>query len=467
MRHLRYLGLAFAVSACSAGAPPYAAHTATYGALHATSSYAVVHSFQGPPNDGWVAVRGLVENAGLLYGTTSYGGSASKKKCGKNGCGTFYAFDPSSSQETVLYSFQGGPNDGALPNAHLIYANGTFYGASWVGGSAGFGTIFALVPPKGKHGRWTDKVLYNFAGPPNDGNEPTQLIAGPRGTLYGTTFFGGNGTGCIFKSEGCGTVFELSPPGSGSGSWHERTLHSFSGAPDGAAPVDSLVLSRSGALFGETAYGGVSGECPYLGGGCGTIFVLRPRGGSQWSLQIIHSFNVAGGKPQHDGVYPISLVLGTDGTLYGLTVWGGGQPGCDLEKGVNGCGTLFSVKQRSPGRWVESILYAFKGGQNDGANPSDITPDGDRGFFALTGVGGTGPCQASTGCGTLLELTPPMRRAIGWSDRILHSFEGPPTDGDGPGGTLVFNNGAIYGTTGYGGAGPCNFGCGTIYEFTP
>jgi uncharacterized repeat protein (TIGR03803 family) len=467
MRHLRYLVLAFAVSACSAGAPPYAAHTATYGALHATSSYAVVHSFQGPPNDGWVPTGGLVENGGLLYGTTDYGGSATQGEC-SNGCGTFYSVDPSSSSETVLYSFQGKPNDGALPDSKLVYSNGVFYGATQLGGDGDFGTIFELTPPKHHGGTWTESVLYNFKGPPSDGYEPLQPTVGSGGALYGTTFFGGSGTGCIFKSDGCGTVFELSPPVSGSGAWRERILHSFAGAPDGAAPLAPLLLSRDGAFFGETAYGGVSGQCPYLGGGgCGTIFALRPHGGSQWSERIIHSFNVAGGKPQYDGVLPTAPLLGTDGVLYGTSAYGGGQPGCDLEKGVSGCGTLFTVKQRSRGRWAESILYAFKGGQTDGALPHEISPDGNGGFYALSGGGGTGRCQASTGCGTLLQLVRSMRRKTVWSDQILHSFLGAPSDGDAPAGAIVSYKGTVYGVTGYGGSGPCNFGCGTIYEFTP
>jgi uncharacterized repeat protein (TIGR03803 family) len=228
------------------------------------------------------------------------------------------------------------------------------------------------------------------------------------------------------------------------------------------------LLGRGGTFFGETAYGGVSGECPYLGGGgCGTIFALRPHGGSQWSERTIHSFDVAGGKPQYDGVLPTAPLLGTDGVLYGTSAYGGGQPGCDLEKGVSGCGTLFTVKQRSRGRWAESLLYAFKGGQTDGALPHEITPDGNGGFYALSGGGGTGRCQASTGCGTLLRLARSMHRKTVWSDQILHSFLGAPSDGDAPAGAIVSHDGTLYGVTGYGGSGPCNFGCGTIYEFTP
>jgi uncharacterized repeat protein (TIGR03803 family) len=69
----------------------------------------------------------------------------------------------------------------------------------------------------------TEKVLYDFCPsyPCSNGNEPEfgGLIFDGVGNLYGTTTSGG-----LF---GWGTVFELSP--NGSGGWNETVLYSFSG----------------------------------------------------------------------------------------------------------------------------------------------------------------------------------------------------------------------------------------------
>jgi len=54
-------------------------------------------------------------------------------------------------------------------------------------------------------------------------------------------------------------------------------------------------------------------------------------------------------------------------------------------------------------------------------------------------------------------------------ERVLYSFNGPPTDGAGPAyGSLIFDAGGnLYGTTGEGGVGCDQYGCGTVFELTP
>jgi len=79
-----------------------------------------------------------------------------------------------------------------------------------VGGSAGNGTVFELVAPKVKSGRWTETVLYSF-GTGTDGATPIGGVnLDAAGNLYGTTSLGG--------TYGYGTVFRLTP---GSG-WTEN-----------------------------------------------------------------------------------------------------------------------------------------------------------------------------------------------------------------------------------------------------
>jgi uncharacterized repeat protein (TIGR03803 family) len=97
------------------------------------------------------------------------------------------------------------PSRGSLS----IDANGVLYGVSYSGG-LGFGQVASFTPPTSATiGVWTYTDLWELEGPPNDGNYPWGgVIVGPRGILYGTTEFGGNGP-C--GSPGCGTVFALKP----------------------------------------------------------------------------------------------------------------------------------------------------------------------------------------------------------------------------------------------------------------
>src|ERR1700689_3143329 len=115
--------------------------------------------------------------------------------------------------ETVLYTFGNTPTDGYEPAAPLLMdASGNLFGTTSGGGTAvlcpdpsgpnACGTVFELV---NSAGNYTEKVLYNFTGPP-DGDDPTAgLIADSSGNLYGTTGYGGSN---LCGAPTCGTVFE-------------------------------------------------------------------------------------------------------------------------------------------------------------------------------------------------------------------------------------------------------------------
>lgn len=71
-----------------------------------------------------------------------------------------------------------------------------------------------------------------------------------------------------------GTVFELSPSGSG---WNFSPLYAFSGGSDGGGPEGGLLLDATGKLFGMTKYGGI-GYNSYLGPppGMGVVSEITP-----------------------------------------------------------------------------------------------------------------------------------------------------------------------------------------------
>ena len=91
------------------------------------------------------------------------------------------------------------------------------------------------------------------------------------GNLYGATEEGGrNNTTCPFTAKnyaGCGTIFRLSP--TGSGSWNETILYQFTGRGDGSFPVSGVTLDGAGDILTTTTQGGATAA--------GTVFELVPQ----------------------------------------------------------------------------------------------------------------------------------------------------------------------------------------------
>ncbi len=153
----------------------------------------------------------------------------------------------------VLYSFKGPKvGDAAYSNGGLLRdMSGNLYGTTVGGGLSGCqpygscGTVFELSP--NSDGSWSESVLYTFcsnrvSGVCFDGEMPGGgLLMDSEGNLYGTTLVGGS-TPCP-GSEGCGTVFELSPPAVPGLAWTETVLYNFceslvnNSCLDGSAPV--------------------------------------------------------------------------------------------------------------------------------------------------------------------------------------------------------------------------------------
>lgn len=362
----------------------------------AGQTFRVIHSFSGSADGSTPNSTMIMDQAGNLYGTTSYGGA----QPGFAGSGIVFKLVHRNSSWVIspLYTFQGG-SDGAYPGAPVaIGPNGKLYGTTSLGGNPGCaaglgcGTVYQLQPPsracRSVLCPWTKTTLYRFTGGV-DGANPAygQLVFDNFGNIFGTAGGGGD--------IGSGVVYVLTHSGAG---WQESVLYSFDQPGDGVEPQSGILFNSDGGLSGTTVEGGAQGKgtvyeltaslsgwvisrqhdianegsSPYAGliqdqlgnvygatlsggpGNGGTIFQLATSGG-QWSSSIIGTFSPLGG--QGLGAFS-SLTMDASGSLYGTTETDGAQ----------GYGSVFKLVQQN-GSWVQTTLYDFAGG-SDGCNPS-------------------------------------------------------------------------------------------------
>ncbi len=405
--------------------------------------------------------------------------------------------------ETVLYKFRTFA-DGAVANPGLLQdSSGAFIGSTYSGGGIG-GVVFKLAPAR--HGTYAESVLYTFGGN-TDGDSPNgPLIEDAGGSIYGSTDFGGS-SACF--GEGCGTVYKLTP--AGSGAYTESILYVFSDAGDGAHPYGPLVADAGGALYGTTEYSG-SGGC--VSDHCGAIFKLTPAGSGAYTESIIYVFTGgkggqyvspgllvdasgalygttgAGGAPNlgvafkltpqsgtyvetvlhtfrgRDGATPDgALIADAAGDLYGATADGGEitNTGCSVLGRAPGCGAVFELSPHGGG-YVETVLHRFSPSEGLQVQPG-LLADAHGDLFGAARLGGSCSFSGQGGCGTAFELVP---RGGRYTLRVLRDFAGGVNDGLQPNGNIVQGaDGALYGTTILGGGTGCvGLGCGTVYRLT-
>jgi len=295
-----------------------------------------------------------------------------------------------------------------------------------------------------------EQVLYRFQGG-SDGYNPSEALLGDSsGNFYGTTVEGGTGGTCGYDGDGCGTVFELSPPAQSGGPWVETVLYRFTGGSDGYWPSAALVADKNGNLYSTTSAGGVNDN--------GTIFELqRPSTpGGAWTYRLLYDFQgVPSGKGDGDGSQPSGVVFDAAGNLYGTT--NGGGFCTDFEGLVNCYGSVFELAAPAPGgAWTESVLFRFGESGDSFSNPhGGVVFDKKGNLYGTTYVGGAF-------AGGVFELMPPSAPGSAWRAKILDNFDS--TDGGGPNGTLVFDGaGNLYGTTVIGGTA----NMGAVFEASP
>ncbi len=326
---------------------------------------------------------------------------------------------------TVLHNFTG-RDTGAYPYAGLtIDGTGTFYGTTYAGGYSGDGEVFRLAAAGTG---WIVTPLYSFHGEP-DGKEPwAGVIVGPDGSLYGTTFEGGQNDG--------GTVYRLRPSPTTCGSfvcpWQETILYSFcsqSHCTDGAGPsFANLIFDQAGNIYGTTSSGGDGDE--------GVVFKLTLSGGA-WTESVLYSF------PSSCDTGCIgsgSVVFDSAGNLYGTT----------LQGGENNTGVVFELSPSGSG-WTEQVLVSVPIIVPDNITYGGLAIDGEGNLYGTTG----GPFPG--------EAFQVARSGRGWVYNVMQTFTSSG-GGGGPWDTPTLDaSGNVYGTS----SGTGLNSLGEVFKLTP
>ncbi len=166
----------------------------------------VLHSFGADTDGSTPRIALLFDSRGNLYGTTNAGGAYS--------AGVVYELSPPTDggtawTEAILHDFafnaQGGSDGGDPSLSTLVFdKQGALYGTARVGGAGKNGIAFRLTPPTVGGAPWQETILHSFTGSPDGAQPEGGFVMGADGTLYGTTFGGGN-------AAGYGTVYRLTP----------------------------------------------------------------------------------------------------------------------------------------------------------------------------------------------------------------------------------------------------------------
>jgi uncharacterized repeat protein (TIGR03803 family) len=160
-------------------------------------TYRVLHIFT-PAADGELPTNSLImDAAGNMYGTTSWGGPG-------GGAGTVFELSPSGNNWnfSTIYTlpYMGGEFGEGPMSGVIMDAAGNLYGTTFGGGAYSQGSVFKLTPT---NGGWEFTSLHDFLSPP-EGKWPLgNLLMDASGNLFGTTTQGGD--------AGDGTVWEITP----------------------------------------------------------------------------------------------------------------------------------------------------------------------------------------------------------------------------------------------------------------
>ena len=367
--------------------------------------------------------------------------------------------------QTVTYPAKFNGTNGWQPFGGVVQAtDGNFYGTTAFGGN-GNGNVFRMTPS----GKITS--IYNFCSQANctDGSIPdTAPILGSDGNLYGVTLSGGL---ILAGGGGNGVFYRLTLSG------QLTVLHKFchgSGCPDGGNP-SGIMQAADGNFYG-VAQGGTEGG--------GIIFKITPSG----AFTTLHAFCSQTNCADGDGA-DAPPIQGRDGNFYGVTVQGGTEGGGVLYKLTptgsyqvlhNFC--AFGCAEGSlPNAIVQDAKGNFFGTTTGGFVAFEFTSAGEYKVLStlvlsgspgerqplilasdgnLYGTSGGGtPQDGGDGLGAILEVSPAGK----FTPLYMFCGCGNPTSGYNPEGQLFQGtDGNFYGTTMFGGNSGQNYG--TVFK---
>ena len=229
--------------------------------------------------------------------------------------------------EQLLKSFGNVSQSGSNPTGLLVGADGNLYGITRAGGLYNSGTVFRMNPDS-----YSYDVLRAFGTNITDAQTPVTLLQARDGLLYGMTSGGGD--------NGQGVVFRMATDGSG-----YTNLHSFGTVLNDAYIPEALIQGADGLLYGVAQTGGSN----YYG----AAFKLTTNGSA---YQVFYSFgndfvSTSSSSFYADGTSPVAIMQGTDGALYGVTQQDGSNAvGVVYKLSTNGStfGSRFMISARPP-----------------------------------------------------------------------------------------------------------------------
>ncbi|MBL7931782.1 MAG: T9SS type A sorting domain-containing protein [Bacteroidia bacterium] len=345
----------------------------------------------------------LQASNGKLYGVTLSGGF--------NNAGVLFEYDTAASAYSWKFDF-GGTN-GISPRGSLIEAGGKLYGMTQLGGANNLGVIFEYDYTTNT---FTKKIDFTGTTGTAMGGQPFGTLVDVGGNkLYGVTRIGGaNNFGVIFEYDYSTNTYTK-----------KIDFNGNVGSAMGSLPNGQLVLA-GGSLYGLASTGGTAGV--------GTLFEYNHSTNTFTKKVDMTSAN--GQAPQG------SLMLASNGNLYGTTVSGGG--------GAPAGGVIFEY---NVGTSTYTKLYDFVGSGINGATPNgDLLQASNGKLYGMTRLGG------SNGQGVIFEYD------LGTSTYTKKIDFTLATTGGNPLGTLMqVNTGKIYGLASSGGAGSG----GTLFHYSP
>jgi uncharacterized repeat protein (TIGR03803 family) len=360
----------------------------------ATETYIIKVNFAGVTNGRNPNSTLMQASNGKLYGMANGG---------TNDLGVLFEFDPVTSTYVKIIDFAGTTNGQNPQGALLESVNGKLYGMTIQGGANGMGVLFEYDPSTTTFAKKID-----FAGTTNGSNPYGSLMQASDGRIYGMTNLGGaNGKGVLFAYD---TLTETI-----------TKKIDFDGTTNGGNPFGTLVQALNGLIYGVTSGGG--------SGSVGVLFEYNPT--TESFVKRLDFTGVSNGSNPRG-----SLILASNGKLYGMTYDGG-----EYGKGV-----LFEFEPES-----NTYLKRFDFDNTiNGTNPySSLMLASNGRIYGTTLNGGT------NNMGILFEYDPA-------TDRYIKKIDFTGTNGRYAYGTpMQASNDKIYGMTLGGGSS----GVGILYEY--